>query len=180
MIVQCENCETRFHVADARIPEKGARVRCSRCPHRFHITPSSGTSASPSPAADVSARTATRGDAPAEDELDNPEFLFDEGTSESGQTPPRAKRPAPEKQAAAAAPAQEAEPEALKSPSPDLEPAAAPEQRIVETRGRTAQEMLDAGAPKLGPGSVEFAPSRLDPDSADTAGALSPGVDAPA
>ena len=41
MIVQCENCETRFHVADARIPAKGARVRCSRCHHRFHITPSS-------------------------------------------------------------------------------------------------------------------------------------------
>ena len=41
MIVECENCETRFHVADARIPEKGARVRCSRCHHRFHITPSS-------------------------------------------------------------------------------------------------------------------------------------------
>ncbi|HKC51156.1 MAG TPA: zinc-ribbon domain-containing protein [Myxococcota bacterium] len=183
MIVQCENCETRFHVADARIPEKGARVRCSRCHHRFHITPSSGTSAGPSPAADVSARTATRGDAPAEDELDNPEFLFDGGASESGQTPPRAKgapRPAPAKQAAAAAPEHEAEPEELKSPSPDLEPAAAPEQHVVETRGKTAQEMLDAGAPKLGSGPVEFAPSLLDPDSDDTRSRVFLGAEGPA
>ena len=40
MTVECENCKTRVHVADARIPAKGARVRCSRCHHRFHITPS--------------------------------------------------------------------------------------------------------------------------------------------
>src|SRR5258706_14301621 len=155
MIVQCENCETRFHVADARIPEKGARVRCSRCHHRFHIPPSSGTSAGPSPAADVSARTATRGDAPAEDELDNPEFLFDGGASESGQTPPRAKgapRPASAKQAAAAAPEHEAEPEELKSPPPDLSRGAAPNNHVARRRGKPARGGPNAGGPNPGRG----------------------------
>jgi len=168
MIVQCENCETRFHVADARIPEKGARVRCSRCHHRFHITPSSAA-AGPSPAADVSAREPERGPTPApaspapaspgaEDELDNPEFLFDENsTSRDGGTasrpapraeaPPAAKRAAPAEAAPAAAPAEE----------PPAEPPLPLEQHIVETHGKTAQEMLDMGAPKLDAKPVEFA-----------------------
>jgi predicted Zn finger-like uncharacterized protein len=183
MIVQCENCETRFHVADARIPEKGARVRCSRCHHRFHITPSSGTSAGPSPAGDVSARTATRGDAGSEDELDNPEFLFDGSSSKSGsqQTPARAKPEAAAAQKTAEpAHAPEEQPQAPNSPSPDLEPAAEPEERIVATRGETAQEMLDAGAPKLGTDPVEFAPSLLDPDSDDTRSRVFLGDDAAA
>src|SRR5262249_2543045 len=137
MIVQCENCETRFHVADARIPEKGARVRCSRCHHRFHITPSSGTVTGQGPAPDISARTsdvsvrtATRGDSPGgEDELENPEFLFEE----SGSKGPRGK-PASEivaESAAAAesepAPAPETPPAPAAAPvRADLEPAAAP------------------------------------------------------
>ena len=60
MIVQCESCETRFHVADARIPEKGARVRCSRCHHRFHITPSSAASSRPEPLRPMVARGSRR------------------------------------------------------------------------------------------------------------------------
>ncbi len=182
MIVQCENCETRFHVADARIPEKGARVRCSRCHHRFHITPSSGTSTGPSPAGDVSARTSTRGGDPAaEDDLDNPEFLFDGSSSESGaQTTPAHARPgsAPAKEAATPAPAQEGEP-APNAHSPDLEPAAPREEHIVATGGETAQEMLDAGAPKLGSGPVEFAPSLLGTDSDATHSRVFLGDDAP-
>src|SRR5262245_47362677 len=148
MIVQCESCQTRFHVADARIPEKGARVRCSRCHHRFHITPSSGAPTGQGPAADVSARPVPRGPetrGTAEEDLDNPEFLFEESTSPgrvSQSSAPEAEEPAP----AAPPPVDENKP-----PSPDLEPAAAPEERVVETRGKTAQEMLDAGAPKLGP-----------------------------
>jgi predicted Zn finger-like uncharacterized protein len=196
MIVQCENCETRFHVADARIPEKGARVRCSRCHHRFHITPSSGTSAGPSPSGDVSARDVsartisgrTAGDAPGEDELDNPEFLFEGNSSDPGQkTPPRAKQAAPPAKEAAPPeptsepePEPEPEPEAPKPPSPDLEPAAAPEERIVATRGGTAQEMLDAGAPKLDGVADEFAPSLQDSDSDDTRSRIFLGDDPPA
>jgi len=176
MIVQCENCETRFHVADARIPEKGARVRCSRCHHRFHITPSSGTTSSPNSGPDVSARTETRsreteGAAGAGggggDDLENPEFLF-EGNSVS-ETKGGAAAPEPKPEPAPAEAAATPQPEAPRH-APDLEPAQAPEVRVVETSGKTAQEMLDAGAPKLAPrtGPVEFAPSLEDPDSDDT------------
>lgn len=38
MIVTCEGCERRFQVDEARIPERGARVRCKRCNHRFRVT----------------------------------------------------------------------------------------------------------------------------------------------
>ena len=183
MIVQCENCETRFHVADARIPERGARVRCSRCHHRFHITPSSGTTSSPNSGPDVSARTETKG-AETEtaeagggggggggggaggDDLENPEFLF-EGNSVA-EKPARAKgAPASEPEPEASAPPNQ--PDAARPPSPDLEPSKAPEVLVVATTGKTAQEMLDAGAPKIAKGpKVEFAASMEDPDSDDT------------
>jgi predicted Zn finger-like uncharacterized protein len=186
MIVQCENCETRFHVADARIPEKGARVRCSRCHHRFHITPSSGQPTAQGPAADVSARTATRGESPGggaagEDDLDNPEFLFEESGSKPQATPARAK-PAvaekePEPEPPPAAPP-EPEPVEAKPPSPDLEPAAAPEERVVETRGKTAQEMLDMGAPKLG-GGAQSELSISSSDSDDTRSRFFLGEESP-
>ena len=180
MIVQCQNCDTRFHVADARIPEKGARVRCSRCHHRFHITPSSGNTSSPNSGPDVSARTETRAEAGAagSDELENPEFLF-EGNSVSETDGPKL---------AAAAAAEESEPhkpepppEAEHRPSPDLEPAQAPEERVVETSGATAQEMLAAGAPKLGPntGPVEFAAALDDSDDDDTRSRFALGDESP-
>jgi predicted Zn finger-like uncharacterized protein len=192
MIVQCENCETRFHVADARIPEKGARVRCSRCHHRFHITPSSGTTSSPNSGPDVSARTEESG-RPTEtaaaaggggggggDDLENPEFLF-EGNSVS-QAPARAKgapasEPEPEPDAAAAP----AEPEAPRPPSPDLEPGEAPEALVVATTGKTAQEMLDAGAPKIAKGpKIEFAKSMEDAESDDSRSRFVPSDESPA
>jgi predicted Zn finger-like uncharacterized protein len=40
IVVQCPSCQARFHLAQERIPEKGARVRCSRCEHRFYVTSS--------------------------------------------------------------------------------------------------------------------------------------------
>jgi predicted Zn finger-like uncharacterized protein len=35
VIITCEQCSTRFQLADSRIPERGVRVRCSRCKHAF-------------------------------------------------------------------------------------------------------------------------------------------------
>ncbi len=181
MIVQCENCETRFHVADARIPEKGARVRCSRCHHRFHITPSSGAPTGQGPAADVSARPVPRGPeggGGGEGDLDNPEFLFEENSSPK-VTPARAPEPE-EREPAPAQAAPAPPPDASKLPS-DLEPAAAPEERVVETRGKTAQEMLDAGAPKLGPATAtSFETNPLSGDSDDTRSRFFLGEDPPA
>lgn len=37
MIVQCENCETRFQLDDERVPITGIRVRCSRCKEAFFL-----------------------------------------------------------------------------------------------------------------------------------------------
>ena len=176
MIVQCENCETRFHVADARIPEKGARVRCSRCHHRFHITPSSAAPEAKAPAADGSARPSPKG-APDE-QLDNPEFLFDDQTAPTGtrtssktpsktpsRTPPTTKlqkaptpavarpKPEPKLPTPVEKPAQ-AKPAVPEPPAPPPEPVV--EERVVATGGQTAQQMLDAGAPDLGSSKGEF------------------------
>jgi predicted Zn finger-like uncharacterized protein len=182
MIVQCEKCETRFHVADTRIPEKGARVRCSRCHHRFHITPSSGTPGGASADGDVSVPDGAASPA-GEDELDNPEFLFEGETSQQSTRKPTQKpKPAaaqpsaaqhPEAKPAEAKPA--AKPAKPKGPEPEGESTADPgathrplEERVVETMGKTAQEMLDAGAPKLGQSPpVEFA-SGMGTDDDDT------------
>lgn len=43
MIVTCERCNTRFQLADVRVPEGGARVRCSRCKHAFLVQPPGGS-----------------------------------------------------------------------------------------------------------------------------------------
>ena len=35
MIVKCEQCKTRFRLADEKVPPSGVRVRCARCLHVF-------------------------------------------------------------------------------------------------------------------------------------------------
>jgi predicted Zn finger-like uncharacterized protein len=206
MIVQCESCETRFHVADARIPEKGARVRCSRCHHRFHIMPSSAASSgAPAPAGDGSARPSGSGAPPrtgaGDEQLDNPEFLFDDQTEETAgartpaKTPPttkmqRAPTPAvakPKSEAKSKAkPVEKRAEAAAAAPEP---PAAPPEpvteERIVVSGGQTAQQMLDAGAPNLGASKGEFGGTLVgngiaDADSDDTGGRFLIGDDAAA
>ncbi len=37
MIIQCDNCNTRFRLDDSKITESGVRVRCSRCSHTFIV-----------------------------------------------------------------------------------------------------------------------------------------------
>ena len=86
MVITCASCETRFQVADGRIPEKGAWVRCSRCHHRFLVTPSvDGTSAEPEEQDSAPPEMDEQG-ATTETDLDNPQFLFDreEESSEGG------------------------------------------------------------------------------------------------
>jgi predicted Zn finger-like uncharacterized protein len=41
MIVQCENCSTKFNLPDDRIPKSGAKVKCSKCGNIFKVTPPS-------------------------------------------------------------------------------------------------------------------------------------------
>lgn len=83
MIITCVGCDTRFQVADGRIPATGAWVRCSRCHHRFCVTPTSdaspsgseGENSAPPKSEEISSSTLT--------DLDNPEFLFDRAEEDS-------------------------------------------------------------------------------------------------
>ncbi len=84
MIITCASCETRFQVADGRIPAKGAWVRCSRCHHRFLVTPSSdGPPAEPGEQDSAPPQTDEPGGS-TETDLDNPQFLFDRAEASSG------------------------------------------------------------------------------------------------
>ena len=106
MVIECESCSTRFHLADARIPSKGARVRCSNCHHRFHVTPPPKTPDSEN-GADQNSASAAPESAPAakrqnDPDLDNPEFLFD--TPDPGTTSPSQAEQSSGESAAAANP----------------------------------------------------------------------------
>ncbi len=160
MTVECENCKTRFHVADARIPAKGARVRCSRCHHRFHITPSyAPPKQQRAPAQGSAAEPVLGGEAAREqDQLDNPEFLFDKPEAEPKQ-PARVRRPEPaEAETQLDQPGLAEPPEAITPPPP-------PEERVVESGGMTAQELLDDGVPDLPTGRFELGGSLGEPNS---------------
>ena len=37
MIIQCEQCKTRFKLDESRVKETGVRVRCSKCKHTFIV-----------------------------------------------------------------------------------------------------------------------------------------------
>jgi predicted Zn finger-like uncharacterized protein len=37
MIIQCNQCKTRFRLDDSKVKESGVRVRCSRCKHTFAV-----------------------------------------------------------------------------------------------------------------------------------------------
>lgn len=159
MTVECENCNTRFHVADARIPEKGARVRCSRCHHRFHITPSSAASKQPRAGAKSSADEAVPGGEAAreQDQLDNPEFIFDRPEGDPG----KAGRARPIE---AAHETVREQPHLAEPPEPETPPPP-PEEHIVESGGLTAQQMLDDGIPEIPTGRFDLESSLGETDS---------------
>jgi predicted Zn finger-like uncharacterized protein len=153
MTVECENCKTRFHVADARIPAKGARVRCSRCHHRFHITPSYVPPSRPAEQGSAAESVLGGEAAREEDELDNPEFLFDNKNEDSDATsakPPRARRPDPREAETQLDQPKLAEPPEPKTPPPPPEP------RVVVSGGATAQEMIDDGEPEIATGRFDI------------------------
>ena len=39
MIIQCEECRTRFRLADEKLKATGTKVRCSKCKHVFTVMP---------------------------------------------------------------------------------------------------------------------------------------------
>ena len=38
MIIQCEQCSTKFRLDDSRVTDKGVKVRCAKCRHVFTVT----------------------------------------------------------------------------------------------------------------------------------------------
>ena len=38
MIIQCEQCLTKFKLDDAKVKAKGVKVRCAKCRHVFTVT----------------------------------------------------------------------------------------------------------------------------------------------
>jgi predicted Zn finger-like uncharacterized protein len=38
MIIQCEQCRTKFKLDDSKVPAKGVKVRCAKCRHVFSVT----------------------------------------------------------------------------------------------------------------------------------------------
>lgn len=57
MIIKCEQCSTKFRLDDAKVKDKGVKVRCAKCRHVFTVTKQQGlesqpdTLAGPAPAA---------------------------------------------------------------------------------------------------------------------------------
>jgi len=37
MIIQCDQCNTKFKLDDAKVPDKGVKVRCAKCKHIFKV-----------------------------------------------------------------------------------------------------------------------------------------------
>ncbi len=157
MTVECEKCQTRFHVADARIPAKGARVRCSRCHHRFHITLSSAAPGQSTAAAkDNAAEEILGGEAAREeDQLDNPEFIFDRPEGDHGRTG---------SVRTDLADSGRQQPHLAEPPEPATPPAPR-EERVVSSGGVTAQQMLDEGVPDLPTGRIDVLGSLGETDS---------------
>ena len=53
MIVKCEQCQSRFKIPDAKVTDKGVKVRCTKCQHVFRVTRTSEAAAAPAPPPEV-------------------------------------------------------------------------------------------------------------------------------
>ena len=42
MIIQCEQCQTKFKLDDSKVADKSIKVRCARCKHVFSVTGTQG------------------------------------------------------------------------------------------------------------------------------------------
>src|SRR5512133_1676219 len=38
MIIQCEQCKTKFKLDDSKVPAKGVKVRCAKCKYVFSVS----------------------------------------------------------------------------------------------------------------------------------------------
>jgi predicted Zn finger-like uncharacterized protein len=140
IIVQCPSCQARFHLAQERIPAKGARVRCSRCEHRFYVTSTGEVSESKprkakaegesGPQAGASESSGSQGSSSGSQSAGSLDL-----SSSSGSSQPARKRP-PSREAATTAM------EAMREPAP-------PAPRIRSLGGAGPQEDADLDDPQF-------------------------------
>ncbi len=108
MVIACSQCQTRFHVADERIPADGIKVRCSRCKHSFFVRAPGASpdeavhavaeraaeSPAPEPSLDLAGNTA-----PPEEEEEDWQFAIDPPSAAASRAPEpepaEAEKPAP-------------------------------------------------------------------------------------
>jgi len=50
MKFKCPECQTRYKIDDAKIPEKGAKIRCKKCQKQFKVKKHSPQTVKPKPA----------------------------------------------------------------------------------------------------------------------------------
>lgn len=50
MIIQCEQCRTKFRLDDSKVSERGIKVRCAKCRHIFTVRKDASTQESPASA----------------------------------------------------------------------------------------------------------------------------------
>lgn len=49
MIAQCDACQTKFRIDDAKITEKGVKVKCTKCQNTFVVKPDAAAAHAPTP-----------------------------------------------------------------------------------------------------------------------------------
>lgn len=49
MIIQCEQCQTKFRLDDSKVTDKGVKVRCAKCKHVFTVKQEQSEAAEPQP-----------------------------------------------------------------------------------------------------------------------------------
>lgn len=85
MIIQCEQCRTRFRLDDSKVTEKGVKVRCTKCKHVFTVKKEESKPESFEPSAAFAGdqqADAVRSPVPATEEPSVP-FEIDDDNSES-------------------------------------------------------------------------------------------------
>ncbi|MBD1400187.1 DUF3426 domain-containing protein [Pelovirga terrestris] len=91
MVITCPECSTRFNVAEARIPDAGAKLRCARCRHIFMVHKPIPEEVQPEEPEATPKEAATIGSAPQPEESSLGESAFSnriETFSHSPAAPP--------------------------------------------------------------------------------------------
>ncbi|NVN89255.1 MAG: zinc-ribbon domain-containing protein [Desulfuromonadales bacterium] len=90
MIIQCEQCRTKFRLDDSRIKDNGVKVRCAKCRHIFTVTKEQPEALQPSDFGTVLDQTSgfAESTSPSEPFAQNQECSLPETSSEQHEESP--------------------------------------------------------------------------------------------